>query len=89
MNYLSINTGAYILDIRCGTGLLAAHIASLTAPHGRVIGVDPLSKRIELARKKISLDLKDTLFFERGVAQDFSRFGNESFDAAVLNSVIP
>jgi arsenite methyltransferase len=85
---LSINPGACVLDIGCGTGLLAAHIASLAAPHGRVIGIDPLTKRIDLARKKISSDLKDTLFFEHGVAQDLSRFGNESFDVAVMNSVI-
>ncbi|KAI1163012.1 S-adenosyl-L-methionine-dependent methyltransferase [Nemania serpens] len=86
---LSINPGACVLDIGCGTGLLAAHIASLAAPHGRVIGVDPLTKRIDLARKKIRSDLKDTLVFEHGVAQDLSRFGNESFDVAVMNSVIP
>ncbi|KAF2970804.1 hypothetical protein GQX73_g2831 [Xylaria multiplex] len=85
---LSINPGAYVLDIGCGTGLLAAHISSLTAPHGRVVGIDPLTKRIDLARKKISADLKDTLVFEHGVAQDLSRFGNESFDVAIMNSVI-
>ncbi|KAI0537871.1 S-adenosyl-L-methionine-dependent methyltransferase [Xylaria digitata] len=85
---LSINPGACVLDIGCGTGLLAAHIASLTAPHGRVVGIDPLTKRIDLARKKISANLKDTLIFEHGVAQDLSRFDNESFDVAVMNSVI-
>lgn len=86
---LSINSGARVLDIGCGTGLLAAHIASLAAPHGRVVGIDPLTKRIDLAHRKISSDLKDTLFFEHGVAQDLSRFGNESFDVAVMNSVMP
>ncbi|TGJ86278.1 hypothetical protein E0Z10_g2482 [Xylaria hypoxylon] len=89
LSELSINPGACVLDIGCGTGLLAAHIASLAAPHGRVVGIDPLTKRIDLARKKISSDLKDTLVFENGVAQDLSRFGNESFDVAVMNSVMP
>ncbi|KAJ6184696.1 S-adenosyl-L-methionine-dependent methyltransferase [Penicillium mononematosum] len=86
---LSVNPGVCVLDIGCGTGLLAAHIASLAVPHGRVVGIDPLTKRIDLARKKISPDLEDTLFFEYGVAQDLSRFGSESFDVVVMNSVMP
>ncbi|KAL2867575.1 class I SAM-dependent methyltransferase [Aspergillus lucknowensis] len=86
---LPVIPGAHILDIGCGTGLLAAHIASLAAPHGRVVGIDPLTKRIDLARKKISPDLEGTLSFEYGLAQDLSRFGNESFDIAVMNSVMP
>lgn len=88
LSELLISPGDYVLDIGCGTGLLAAHAASLVAPNGRVIGIDPLTTRISLARKKISADLKDTLFFEHGVAQDLSRFGNDSFDVAVMNSVI-
>lgn len=86
---LLINPGAYVLDIGCGTGHLTAHIASLAAPHGRAIGIDPATHRIDLARKKINSDLKDTLFFEDGVAQDLSRFGNDTFDVAIMNSVMP
>lgn len=85
---LSVKPGAHVLDIGCGTGLLAAHIASLVGTHGRVVGIDPLTKRIDLARKKIIPELKDTLIFEHGIAQDLSRFGAESFDVAVMNSVI-
>ncbi len=58
---LAINPGAHVLDIGCGTGLVAAHAASLVGADGRVVGIDPLTKRIDLARKKITSDLKDTL----------------------------
>lgn len=86
---LSINPGAHVLDVGCGTGHLAAYIASLVAPHGRVVGIDPATHRIDLARKKITPDSKDTLVFDHGVAQDLSRFAQATFDVVVMNSVMP
>src|SRR5258708_9671217 len=41
--------GERVLDVGCGTGLLAEHIADLVGPAGYVLGLDPLPLRIELA----------------------------------------
>src|SRR5229473_4240462 len=49
---LSIKPGEHVLDVGCGTGLLAEHIADLVGSTGYVLGVDPLPLRIELAQAK-------------------------------------
>src|ERR1700751_3186234 len=49
---LRIKPGEHVLDLGCGTGLLAEHIADLVGPQGSVVGIDPLPLRIELARSK-------------------------------------
>ena len=65
------------------SGRLAEFVASLVSPQGRVIGIDPLEGRIEIARLRQS----KTLTFETGRAEDLSRFRDGQFDAVYLNSV--
>jgi demethylmenaquinone methyltransferase/2-methoxy-6-polyprenyl-1,4-benzoquinol methylase len=36
-----LSPGASVLDVGCGTGLLARQAISLIGPHGRLLGVDP------------------------------------------------
>lgn len=45
----------YILDIGCGTGELAFHIANLV-PRGHVVGIDSSESMIEFAKKKFFLN---------------------------------
>jgi arsenite methyltransferase len=80
---LALKAGEHVLDIGAGTGRLAEFVASLVGPHGRVIGIDPLESRIEIARLRQS----NTLTFETGHAEDLSRFRDNQFDAIYLNSV--
>ena len=40
---LVVHPGERVLDVGCGTGLLAEHIANVVGPQGFVMGVDPLS----------------------------------------------
>src|SRR6267154_4247381 len=78
---LALKAGEHVLDIGAGTGRLAEFVASLVGPQGRVVGIDPLESRIEIARLRQS----KTLTFETGRAEDLSRFGDAQFDAVYLN----
>ncbi|MGY3534031.1 class I SAM-dependent methyltransferase [Bradyrhizobium sp. USDA 4452] len=80
---LAIRTGEHVLDIGTGTGRLAEFVAGLVGPNGRVIGIDPLPGRIEIARLRQS----DHLQFHTGRAEDLAGFDDGQFDAVYLNSV--
>lgn len=81
---LGIERGQRVLDVGCGTGLLAVHVASLVAPTGSVDAIDPLPLRVELAQRKPASNLRLSV----GRAEDLSRFEPESFDTVYLNSVM-
>lgn len=80
---LALKAGEHVLDIGTGTGRLAEFVAGLVGPEGRVIGIDPLESRVDIARLRQS----KTLTFETGHAEDLSRFADNQFDAIYLNSV--
>jgi arsenite methyltransferase len=80
---LALKAGEHVLDVGAGTGRLAEFVAGLVGPQGRVIGIDPLGRRIDIARLRQSA----TLTFETGRAEDLSRFDDGQFDAVYLNSV--
>ena len=75
--------GAHVLDLGCGTGLLAEHIADIVGPTGFVLGLDPLKLRIDLAKEKARANLA----FEVGDAYALDALATEAFDAVVLNAV--
>lgn len=79
---LAPRPGERVLDIGCGTGRLGDHVARLVAPAGQVVGVDPLPLRIEIAARK-----NPNFEASVGRAEDLSRFADESFDVAYMNSV--
>jgi ubiquinone/menaquinone biosynthesis C-methylase UbiE len=80
---LAIQPGERVLDVGCGTGLLAEHIADLVGPEGRVLGVDPLPLRIGLALAKA----RPNLAFEVGDAYGLEDLPDSSCDVIVLNAV--
>jgi ubiquinone/menaquinone biosynthesis C-methylase UbiE len=80
---LTIQPGERVLDVGCGTGLLAEHIADLVGPEGRVLGVDPLPLRIGLALAKT----RPNLAFEVGDAYGLEDLPDSSCDVVVLNAV--
>jgi len=80
---LRISTGQRVLDVGCGTGLLAAHVAELVGPSGKVDAIDPLPLRVALAKKRAPSHLEATV----GVAEDLSVFPPATFDVVYLNSV--
>ena len=46
-----IREGSHVLDIACGTGVLARHALSKTGPSGRVVGVDPAPGMLAAAKE--------------------------------------
>jgi SAM-dependent methyltransferase len=81
---LAIAPGERVLDVGCGTGLLAEHIAGIVGPTGQVRGIDPLPLRIDLAQSKA----RPNLAFRVGNANDLSAIPSASFDVVCLNAVL-
>ena len=46
-----IREGSHVLDIACGTGVLARHALSTTGPSGRVVGIDPAPGMLAVAKE--------------------------------------
>jgi ubiquinone/menaquinone biosynthesis C-methylase UbiE len=46
-----IHAGDVVLDLACGTGLVARHAAALVAPGGRLVGTDINAAMLEIARE--------------------------------------
>ncbi len=80
---LAVSRGESVLDVGAGTGLLAEYVASLVGPTGRVVGIDPLPLRIEIANRRSHSGLS----FKVANANDLSEFRENEFDAAYMNAV--
>jgi ubiquinone/menaquinone biosynthesis C-methylase UbiE len=81
---LGVSDGDRVLDIGCGTGRLAAFAVERLNASGRLVGIDPASPRVDLARRRSDARLD----FRIGAAQDLSAFADATFDVAYLNSVL-
>lgn len=78
MGWLNPQVGEYIVDFGCGTGDLAAHIAS----HGaRVIGIDISPEMVERARKKYP-----ALSFECSDGMNWK--ADQKYDAVFSNAAL-
>jgi arsenite methyltransferase len=80
---LGLGNGSRVLDVGCGTGRLAEYVANLVGDGGHVVGIDPLSLRIEIARRRSARNLS----FQVGRSEHLDGFFENSFDAVYLNSV--
>jgi arsenite methyltransferase len=80
---IGIAPGAHVLDVGCGTGLLAEYVAGLVGPSGHVFAVDPLPLRIDIAQRKATSNLT----FAVDDASGLKLCARESFDVIYLNAV--
>ena len=72
-----IRPGQRVLDVACGTGVLAREIVSRVGPSGHVVGIDAGPGMIAVARK-----LSAAIEWREGVAEELP-FPDQSFDAVV------
>src|ERR1700755_2431733 len=80
---LAIQPGERVLDVACGTGLPAEHIADLVGPEGPGLGIDPLPLRIGLGLAKS----RPNLSFRVDDAYKLEDLPDSSCDVIVLNGV--
>lgn len=80
---LAIQPGERVLDVGCGTGLLAEYVAQRVGPHGSVLGIDPLPLRIAIASRKQRPNLR----FAVAEAGALAGVASESVDVVYLNAV--
>lgn len=75
---LNLLTDSIIVDIGCGTGS-ALRYASNRVTHGSLIGIDPLSRMIEIAKEQTANhDAHDRIMFYEGSAENLPVKDNSS-----------
>lgn len=72
-----ILAGQYVLDVACGTGILARTVAARVGPTGSVIGLDVNEGMLEVARRKAP-----EIEWKHGNAESLP-FDDNTFDAVV------
>jgi len=72
-----LTPGQQVLDVACGTGVLAREVASRVGPGGTVIGLDRNDGMLSVAR-----DRRPDLEWHEGMAESLP-FPDQSFDAVV------
>jgi SAM-dependent methyltransferase len=74
---VDVRSGERVLDVACGTGVLARAVAELIGPIGTVIGLDVNEGMLAVARRKAP-----EIEWRAGRAEDLP-FASDSFDAVV------
>jgi SAM-dependent methyltransferase len=73
----AIELGQRVLDVGCGTGVLACAAAERVGPKGRVVGLDPNEQMLAVARRKAT-----------GVTWQLGRAEALPFDGASFDAVV-
>ena len=74
--------GERVLDVACGTGIVALDAAARVSPGGDVVGVDLSGCMIEVARRRAMQEHRTNISFERADAEQLALPDN-SFNVAL------
>jgi len=75
-----VRPGMRVLDVRCGTGAGAAHLAARVGPSGAIVALDPDHESVRYARRRYRAA---NVSFEIGGVESLSGELDGSFDAIV------
>jgi len=81
---MGLRAGQRVLELGCGTGLLAEHLVERVGSQGEVLGLDAMPLRVQIAHQRGRFNLR----FQVGDPSSLQRFGAGSFDAIVANGVL-
>lgn len=76
-NVAQLQVGQSVLDVACGTGVLASEVASRVGPEGRVAGLDPSPGMLAVAKERAP-----KVDWREGTAENIP-FSDAAFDAVV------
>lgn len=82
----ALQSGERVLDVGCGTGVVARRAAAAVAPDGEVVGVDPNEGMLDVARTASS-DQRPGIEWRRGEAAELP-FPEGGFDAVLCQQVL-
>lgn len=77
LRFAEVQPGQRVLDVACGTGIVARSAADLVGPEGRVMGVDLNPAMLDVARR-----VAPTLEWRQGDVADLP-FADDSFDVVL------
>lgn len=77
-----VRPGQSVLDVACGTGVVARSARDVVGPSGRVVGVDLNAAMLEVAQ-----DVRPDLEWVQGDAEDLP-FADAEFDVALCQSAL-
>jgi ubiquinone/menaquinone biosynthesis C-methylase UbiE len=85
---MDVKSLSMVLDVGCGTGVVARRLAHCPAFNGMIVGIDRSPDLIELARKQAVTDeVSRSIEFRVGDAASLNTF-NGKFDAAIAHTLI-
>jgi arsenite methyltransferase len=87
LEMMKLRPGDAVLDVGCGTGRLALHVARALALSGSVTGLDPSPHRIRLAGEKREAEGIPNASFAPGYGEDLSSLPDSGFDAVYYSAV--
>lgn len=84
---MGVKAGDAVLDVGCGTGRLAVHLADVVGPAGSVTGIDPSPHRVSVAERKLKGPGTGNVRVRIGRGEDLRAFREGEFDGVIYSSV--